>query len=390
MVKSVPAMIVFAALMLTSFTLSAVDNLSPNQDARAENKAAAHSNASKPTPIVIAHRGASGYVPEHTLAAYSIAILQGADFIEPDLVMTKDGELIARHDNVLDLTTDVASRPEFAARKTAKTVDGISITGWFSEDFTLQEIKQLRAIERIPEVRPANTRFDGQFEIATLQEVIDLVKSMQRAQDRRIGIYPETKHPTYFDGLGLSMEEPLVHILRSNGYKGPGSRVFIQSFEIANLKELRQLTNLPLVQLFGSAAGKPYDVEATGGSLTYARMATRAGLSEIASYADGVGPEKSYVIPRDAAGKLELRNQTSFVADAHAAGLKVHPYTFRAENRFLPLNLQNGSEPNAFGDAQAEIRLFLEAGVDGFFTDHSHIGVAARDALSPSPEVERF
>ncbi len=385
MAKSVPGIVVFVALMLTSFVLTAIHNLSPIENARAENEASAYSDTSKPAPIVIGHRGASGYVPEHTLAAYSIAILQGADFIEPDLVMTKDGELVARHDNVLDLTTDVARRPEFGARKTTKIVDGVSITGWFSEDFTLREIKQLRAIERIPEVRPANARFDGQFEIPTLQEVIDLVKSMQRAQKRRIGIYPETKHPTYFDGLGLSMEAPLLHILHSNGYKGPRARVFIQSFETANLKELRQRTSLPLVQLFGSATSKPYDVEAAGGDLTYAKMATRAGLTEIASYAGGVGPEKSYVIPRDANGKLELRNQTSFVADAHAAGLMVHPYTFRAENSFLPLNLQNGSEPNVFGDAQAEIRLFLEAGIDGFFTDHSNIGVAARDAFLVRP-----
>ncbi|MGI9046952.1 MAG: glycerophosphodiester phosphodiesterase [Burkholderiales bacterium] len=389
MVKSVPGVIVFAALIVTSFMLKAVDNLSPIENARAEtgadNKAPARSGTAQTKPIVIAHRGASGYLPEHTLAAYSIAILQGADFIEPDLVMTKDGELIARHDNVLDLTTDVASRPEFAARKTTKTVDGVSITGWFSEDFTLKEIKQLHAIERIPDVRPANMRFDGQFEIPTLQEVIDLVKSMQHAQNRRIGIYPETKHPTYFDGLGLSMEEPLVRILRGNGHKGARARVFIQSFEISNLKDLRQLTNLPLVQLFGSATEKPYDVAAAGGSLTYAQMATAAGLRDIAGYADGVGPEKGYVIPRDANGKLELRNQTSFVADAHAAGLKVHPYTFRAENRFLPLNLQNGSEPNAFGDAQAEIGMFLEAGIDGFFTDHSNIGVSARDAFVAKP-----
>lgn len=215
-------------------------------------------------PLVIAHRGASGYVPEHTLAAYATAILQGADFIEPDLVITKDGHLVARHDNVLDLTTDVSSRPEFAGRKTTKTVDGVTVTGWFSEDFTLEEIKTLRAIERIPGIRPANARFDGQFEIPTFQEIIELAQAYEKLLDRRIGLYPETKHPTYFDRLGLPLEEPLVKVLRRNGYEGRNTRVFIQSFEINNLRKLKGMTRIPLVQLLW-IEGKPYDVEAGGG-----------------------------------------------------------------------------------------------------------------------------
>lgn len=336
-------------------------------------------------PIVIGHRGASGYVPEHTLAAYSLAILQGADFVEPDLVMTKDRKLIARHDNVLDLTTDVASRPEFAERKTTKTVDGVTITGWFSEDFTLKEIKTLRAIERIPADRPANTRFNGQFEVPTLQEVIDLVQAMEGVVGHRIGIYPETKHPTYFDSLNLSLEEPLVKILHKNGYKNPKSPVYIQSFEINNLKDLNRMTKLPLVQLLW-LEGKPYDVEAAGGSLTYDKMATPKGLAAIAKYADGVGPEKyHFIIPKDAQGNLDEANKTSFVDDAHAVGLQVHPYTFRAENKFLPADYKIGTDPLAIGNAIGEIKAFLATGIDGFFTDQPDIGVRARDEFVRKP-----
>ena len=330
-------------------------------------------------PIVIAHRGASGYLPEHTLAAYSVAILQGADFVEPDLVMTKDGHLVARHDNVLDLTTDVAERAAFASRRTTKVVDGVTITGWFSEDFTLAEIKQLRAIERIPAARPANTRFNGQFEVPTLQEIIDLVKAHEKATGRRLGLYPEIKHPTYFDSLGLSMEEPLVRTLHRNGYEGKRDRVYIQSFEISNLKNLRRMTRLPLVQLLW-LEGKPYDVEAGGGTLTYDQMATAEGLKQIAKYADGVGPEKNhFIIPLDAAGNLNPANVTRFVVNAHAAGLLVHPYTFRAENRFLPANYRSSADPNALGNVEEEIQVFLQTGIDGFFTDQTNLGVRARD-----------
>ena len=330
-------------------------------------------------PLLIAHRGASGYVPEHTLAAYGIAVLQGADFIEPDLVMTKDGQLIARHDNVLDLTTDVADKPEFAARKTTKVIDGAATTGWFSEDFTLAEIKTLRAIERIPALRPANARFNGRFEVPTLQDIIDLARAMETRVGRRIGLYPETKHPSHFAALGLAMETPLVETLHRNGYRGADAPVFIQSFETANLKTLRQKTALPLIQLLESPNHQPYDVQAAGGKLTYGDMATAAGLRDIARYANGVGPEKySYIIPLDANGELHAANRTRFVADAHAAGLQVHPYTFRAENAFLPRNLRNGDDPARHGDAQREIDIFLEAGIDGLFSDQSDIAVAAK------------
>ncbi|MCF7201263.1 glycerophosphodiester phosphodiesterase [Pseudomonas oligotrophica] len=337
---------------------------------------AARTHGEEPRPLVIAHRGASGYVPEHTLGAYALAILQGADYIEPDLVMTRDGELVARHDNELDLTTDVASRPEFAGRRRTQAVDGVSLTGWFSEDFTLAELKTLRAIERIPEIRPGNARLDGSLQIPTLQEIIDLVKTLQLAQGRRIGLYPETKHPTHFQQLGLAMEKPLVRILARNGYAGRHAPVYIQSFEVDNLKRLSRLTELPLVQLFGE--GQPYDQQLRGSTLTYARMASAEGLRDIARYARGVGPDKGYIIPRDANGNLGT--PTRFVSDAHAAGLEVHPYTFRAENAFLPASLRSSDEPSARGDLEAEIAAFLDAGVDGLFIDQPDIAVRLRQA----------
>lgn len=347
---------------------------------------AGHALAKEPrtqaaTPIVIGHRGAAGYLPEHTLAGYALAVFQGADFIEPDLVMTKDGELIARHEPILDDTTDVAAHPEFAARKTTKVLDGTSVNAWWAEDFTLAEIKQLKARERIPAVRPANARLDDQLRIPTLQEAIDLAKGLEHATGRKIGIYPETKHSTYTRSLGLNMEEALVKVLRKNGYEGESGRVYIQSFEVANLKELARMTKIPLVQLFGSATARPYDVVAAGETLTYGQMATAAGLAQIAAYADGVGPPKSYVIPTPG-GVLSSDNATTFVRDAHAAGLAVHPYTFRVENQFLPANLRTGADPNARGDLQEEVRMFLAAGIDGFFTDNTDAGVKARDAFT--------
>lgn len=334
-----------------------------------------HAHAAR-KPLVIAHRGASGYVPEHTLAAYALAVLQGADYVEPDLVMTRDGQLVARHDNELGLTTDVAQRPEFAARKRTQTVDGVSLEGWFSEDFTLAELKTLRAIERIPQVRPGNTRFDGQFEIPTLQEIIDLVKSLQLSQQRVIGLYPETKHPTHFQQLGLAMEKPLLAVLKRNGYASAKAPVYIQSFEVENLKTLSRMTSIRLIQLLWTD-GQPYDQQALGTDLSYAQMITPKGLKAIARYASGIGPEKGMIIPRDAAGNLTT--PTSLVSDAHAARLKVHPYTFRAENAFLPADLRNGSDPTARGDIDTELRTFLATGIDGLFIDQPDIAVRLRE-----------
>lgn len=329
---------------------------------------------------MIAHRGACGYAPEHTLAAYALAMQQGADFVEPDLVMTRDGHLIARHDNVLDLTTDVAAHPEFVSRRAAKIVDGVEISGWFSEDFTLAEIKTLRAIERIPDARLSNARFNGQFEVPTLEEIIELVKTHERARRRKIGIYPETKHAGYFRRLGLPLEQTLVEILGAHGYETNRDQVFIQSFEISSLKTLRALTRIPLIQLL-DAAGRPADAAAAGGSVTYDHMATIAGLREIAMYADGIGPEKyHFIIPRDGTDNLDPTAATAFVRNAHSAGLKVHPYTFRAENRFLPANYRSSGDRNALGRLAEELDVFLSTGIDGFFIDQPDIGVQARDA----------
>jgi glycerophosphoryl diester phosphodiesterase len=331
-----------------------------------------------PQPIVIAHRGASGYAPEHTLASYFIAIQQGADYIEPDLVMTRDGVLVARHENEISGTTDVADRSQFAARRTTKVVDGASVTGWFTEDFLLEELKTLRARERIPELRPGNTRLDGRLEIPTLEEILALARGVEEMRRVRagqlglappppVGVYPETKHPSYFAGLGLAMEERLVAALERYGYRGADGRAFLQSFETGNLRALRRMTRLPLVQLI-EASGAPYDLAASGDSRTYADLVTPQGLEEIATYAACIGPSKSLIIARDADGKLG--RPTSLVADAHAAGLGVHPWTFRAESAFLPAGV----------DLEAELREFLATGMDGFFTDQADVGVRTRDA----------
>lgn len=311
-------------------------------------------------PIVIAHRGASGLRPEHTIASYTLAIEQGADFIEPDLVPTKDGVLVARHENEISETTDIAAHPEFADRRTTKTIDGATVTGWFTEDFTLAELKTLRAKERLPLLR--GTTHDGRYDIPTFAEILVLA----RAHD--VGVYPETKHPSYFAAIGLETDTPLVAQLRAAGWDRADAPVFIQSFEVANLKRLKTMTNVRLIQLM-DAKGAPAD----GTHPTYAAMATPAGLKAIAAYAYGIGPNKTMIRDGDAV-------PTSLVADAHAAGLKVHPWTFRAENVFLPASLRRGIDPRAHGRLEDEIARYLELGVDGVFTDFPLEGARARDA----------
>jgi glycerophosphoryl diester phosphodiesterase len=325
-------------------------------------------------PIVIGHRGASGYRPEHTLASYQLAIEMGADFIEPDLVSTKDHVLVARHENNIKDTTDVADHPEFADREATKVIDGVSVSGWFTEDFTLAELKTLRAKERLPAVRPANTAFDGLYQVPTFQEVIDLAKR------RHVGIYPETKHPTYFRSIGLPLEGPLVRTLRANGYQGRNARVFIQSFEVGNLRRLNRMTDVPLVQLI-DATGKPYDFVVSGDPRTYADLVTPAGLAEVATYADGVGVNKDLIVPRDAQNRL--LSPTTLVRDAHRAGLLVHSWTFRRENTFLPEDFRQGNPASpvylqAPGDFPAELRLFYKLGLDGVFSDNPDVAVAVR------------
>jgi glycerophosphoryl diester phosphodiesterase len=342
------------------------------------------SSSAKPTaraahmdePIVIGHRGASGYRPEHTLAAYKLAIAFGVDYVEPDLVSTKDGVLVARHENEISGTTDVAEHPEFADRKTTKTIDGRPVTGWFTEDFTLAELKTLRAKERLPDVRPDNTRYDGRFQVPTFEQVLDLVRAESKRLGRPIGVYPETKHPTYFDSMGLSLEEPLVRSLRRHHLDRPKAPVFVQSFETENLRDLAGRVRVPLVQLI-DATGAPYDFVESGDPRTYADLVTPEGLEWVASYASGVGTNKNVLIPRDPDGFLT--EPTDVVDDAHAAGLIVHAWTFRDENQFLPADFRVGDDPNAKGDAFSEYDVFFDLGLDGVFSDHPDTALEARE-----------
>ncbi len=340
-----------------------------------------------PPPLVIGHRGASALRPEHTLASYAKAIADGADFIEPDLVSTKDGVLIARHENEIGGTTDVAAHPEFAARKTRKLIDGNEVEGWFTEDFTLAEIKTLRARERIPQIR--STQYDGQFQVATFDEIIDFVAAESAARGRVIGLIPEIKHGTFFQQHALAMEDKVIATLDAYAYT-KHAPVIIQSFEISNLKYLRQKLgvnhpNVALVQLLDEPNVQPGDVLAAHGKLTYADMLAPAGLKDIAQYAQYLGPYKEQIIP--VVGD-KLGTPTSLVHDAHAAGLKLIPYTFRPENNFLPKSAWQGSDPRSFNEAGsvAEIRAFLDAGIDGFFTDMPQVGRVAVDGWMTTQE----
>jgi glycerophosphoryl diester phosphodiesterase len=334
---------------------------------------------SQPAPFppaftVIAHRGASGERPEHTRSAYLLAIEQGADFIEPDLVMSKDGVLVVRHENEISETTDVADHPEFAGRKATKTIDGQAVTGWFTEDFTLAELRTLRAKERLPQLR--GTKHDGEDQILTFAEVAAIAREGTARTGRTIGVYPELKHPTYFQSLGFDPETALVEALTELGWTGRDAPVFVQCFEVGPLERLNRRIDTPLIQLMG-AEGGPADHT----DRTYARMATAQGLRDVAAYADGVGVEKVMVIPRDAEERSLA--PTALVADAHAAGLKVHIWTLRAENVFLPLERREGIKlrPDYLrlhGDLEGEIRAFRAAGVDGVFSDFPGIADSVR------------
>ncbi|MBW4672454.1 MAG: esterase-like activity of phytase family protein [Cyanomargarita calcarea GSE-NOS-MK-12-04C] len=381
----------------------------------------------KNAPLVIGHRGASGSRPEHTLEAYKLAIADGADFIEPDLVATKDGILVARHENALailnadgtvnltDTSTDINLRPEFADRKTTKVIDGRTVTGWFVEDLTLAELKTLNAIERLPALR--GTKFNNdKLKVPTLTEIIDLVKQVEKDTGRKIGIYPETKHPTFFategtrlDGttkINTNLGQKLVDTLVANNFTDP-KRVFIQSFEVGNLKELKDVimpaakVNIPLVQLFGGAAGRPYDFTVSKDARTYGDLTKPAELANIAKYATGIGPDKRLIIPaatvdRNNDGKPDdlngdgqisdgdrvLGTPTTLVKDAHTAGLLVHPYTFRNEGFFL------ASDYN--GDPKKEFEQFINLGVDGYFTDFPGTGYTVRQQLKGEPAVSNL
>jgi glycerophosphoryl diester phosphodiesterase len=351
-------------------------------------------------PLVIGHRGASGYLPEHTLESYKRAIELGADFIEPDLVATKDGVLVARHEPNITGTTDVSTRAEFASRKTKKVVDGVEEEGWFASDFTLAEIKTLRAIQPMAD---RDQSHNGKYQIPTLQEVLDLAKSEGTKAGRTVGVYPETKHPTYHVNLGLKLEDRLLNVLAQYGYTTKSSPVIVQSFEVSNLKYLRTKTQIRLVQLVDAndvnADGsmdltapydKPYDFAVAGDKRTFASLLTPAGLKEVKTYADGIGPWKPYLIPSkqvdankdgkpddlNGDGKIDDRDRvmmppTDVVKNAHAEGLMVHPYTFRSEAKRLASDFK--------GDPKAEYKLFYELGVDGVFSDFPDTAKAARD-----------
>ena len=352
------------------------------------------------TPLVIGHRGASGYRPDHTLESYKLAIDMGADFIEPDLVATKDGVLVARHEPNITGTTDVATRPEFASRKTTKNVDGVNEEGWFVSDFTLAELKTLRAVQPLSD---RDQSFNGKFQIPTFEEVLDLAKAEGTKAGRTVGVYPETKHPTYHAKLGLPLEDRLLAVLAKYGYTTKASPVIVQSFEVSNLKYLRTKTQVRLVQLVDAndvnADGsmdltapydKPYDFAVAGDSRTFASLLTPAGLKEIKTYADGIGPWKPYLIPSkqvdankdgkpddlNGDGKIDERDRvmmpaTAVVPNAHAAGLFVHAYTFRSEAKRLASDFK--------GDPKAEYQLFYQLGVDGVFSDFADHAVAARN-----------
>ena len=350
--------------------------------------------------LVIGHRGAAGYLPDHTLEGYKKAIEMGADFIEPDLVATKDGVLVARHEPNITGTTDVAQRPEFASRKTQKMVDGVKEEGWFASDFTLAEIKTLRAIQPLSD---RDQSFNGKFQIPTFDEVLDLAKAEGSKAGRTVGVYPETKHPTYHANLGLPLEDRLLATLAKYGYTSKGSPVIVQSFEVSNLKYLRTKTAVRLVQLVdadgvnadGSISlvapyDKPYDFAVAGDARTFASLLSPAGLKEVKTYADGVGPWKPYLIaskqvdanqdgkPDDlnGDGKIDERDRemmapTDVVKNAHEVGLFVHAYTFRSEAKRLASDFK--------GDPKAEYRLFYQLGVDGVFSDFADHALAARD-----------
>lgn len=314
-------------------------------------------------PLVIAHRGASGERPEHTRAAYERAIDQGCDFIEPDLVMSSDGHLIVRHENEISGTTDVAARPEFADRRTSRNVDGQPIEGWFTEDFTLAELKTLRARERLPDLRAGNTAYDGQDPILTFDEVIAIARAGSARTGRTIGVCPELKHPSHFADLGLDIVAPFVTALRTHDLMEPSTPILIQCFEIGPLKALHEAgVEAPLLQLIAVGPG-PWDAP----GLTSARMTSPEGLAEIATYADWIGVETTLIEPRDGSGAMTAA--TPLIADAHAAGLKVAAWTFRAENAFLPLHDRRGEAPGAHGDLTGMISRFAGYGLDAAFTD---------------------
>lgn len=338
-----------------------------------------------PTPCVIGHRGAPGSRLEHTRASYELAIAQGVDYIEPDVVATRDGHLVVRHENEIGHTTDVAHHPALADRRTTKLVDGVWLSGWFTEDLTLEEMRTLRVRERLPQLRPHNLELPLDQQVLTFEEVLEIAA----AADRTVGVYVETKHPSYFHDLGLDLDALLVAALERAGLNRPDADVpvVVQSKETANLRGLRPRTPLPLVQLM-DRKGAPWDLVATGDPRTYADLARPEELRRLAEHVDGIGPNKTMVVARRSGHWLDGR--TGLVEDAHAAGLFVHVWTMRDENNFLPADFRSSDDRAALGDARAEYLTFFDAGVDGVFSDHAATAVAARAAWTPSPAPAGF
>jgi glycerophosphoryl diester phosphodiesterase len=331
-----------------------------------------------PVPTVIGHRGASGYRPEHTFGSYQLALDLGADIVEAgDLVPTRDGHLVCRHEPEIGGTTDVADHPEFADRRTTKVVDGVPTTGWFTEDFTLAELKTLRAVERVPANRPHNTLYNGRWEIPTFEEVLKWQDEQTRRRGRQVWIYPETKHPTYFRKLGLGLEERVAKLLRKYGKDKRTSPVVLQSFEPSSIQRLNRLVDNPLVVLLSSADSRPWDFVEAGDPRTVADLITPKGLREIAGYAQGIGPTLDLIIPRDANGNLT--KPTTLVADAHKVGLILHPYTMRNENPFLPAEFRKGTDADGYGDAFGAFKAYFATGIDGIFTDNADTALLARE-----------
>ncbi|MEU9750870.1 glycerophosphodiester phosphodiesterase [Streptomyces niveus] len=365
------AVIGSAALGLSAGTAGAA------QAAQADTRGAGHRPPQKklPVPTIVGHRGASGYRPEHTLGSYQLALDMGAHVIEQDLVPTKDGHLVCRHENDITGTTDVADHPEFAGRKTTKSVDGVSLTGWFTEDFTLAELKKLRAKERIPQSRPHSTLYNGRWEIPTFEEVLRWADQEGRRRGEPVWLYVETKHPTYFGGLGLGLEERLAKLLRRYGRDRRDSPLFLQSFEPTSMQRMAKLVSTPRVVLFDAANTQPWDFKQSGDPRFVADLIKPEGLKWIASFAQGIGPWVDLIIPKDATGKLG--KPTTLVRDAHAKGLILHPYTMRNENSFLPADFRIGTDPNAYGDAFGAFKTYFEQGIDGIFTDNPDTGLLA-------------
>ncbi|MEU6118963.1 glycerophosphodiester phosphodiesterase [Streptomyces sp. NPDC047117] len=334
-----------------------------------------HGGGELPFPLVVGHRGASGYRPEHTFGSYQLALDMGADVIEQDLVPTKDGRLVCRHENDITATTDVADHPEFAGRRTTKTVDGVKLTGWFTEDFTLAELKTLRAKERIPGTRQHNTLYDGRWQVPEFEEVLQWAEREGRRRGRRIWLHIETKHPTYFRKLGLGLEERLAKLLRRYDRHKKNSPNFLQSFEPSSIQRLDKLVDCPKVVLLGTLKTQPWDFKEAGDPRTVADLVKPEGLRWIASFAQGIGPDLTVIIPRTADGKLG--EPSAVVQDAHDAGLVLHPYTVRNENTFLPVDLRKGSDPNAYGDSLAYFKALFATGIDGLFSDNPDTALLA-------------